>query len=58
MGGSKSEHQKGVFMGLFVALRYTYIAITGNEWEKSPKDLVDWMKTFLRNEVSAAGGRQ
>ena len=58
MGGKKSEHQKGIFMGLFICLRYIYVAITGNEWEKSPKELTEWMQRYIKNEADAAGRRQ
>lgn len=57
MGGTKSEHKKGVFMGLFVSLRYIYIAITGNEWQSSPKELIEWMNKYIKDEADAAGRR-
>lgn len=58
MSGKKSEHQKGVFMGLFITLRYLHLAITGTEWTESPKELIEWMQKYIRNEADAAGMRQ
>lgn len=56
--GQKSEKQQGIFTGLFIALRYIYVAIAGREFEGSPRDLIEWMKKYNKNEAEAAGLRQ
>lgn len=55
-GAGQTEEEKGfskgAFFAFFQSLRYFYFSLTGNEWEDSPKELMNFCNQWLKDKAA------
>jgi hypothetical protein len=52
----RSSKKMGALTAFSCILIQLHMAITGHHWEKSPKELMEWMIGYMKQQADSLGG--
>jgi hypothetical protein len=52
----KSSKKMGALTAFSCILIQIHMAITGHHWERSPKELMEWMIGYMKQQADSLGG--